>query len=224
MKKLTSPFFTKQFKNDETSWKEAWSGYSFRFQLIFFFVLLIIVAALAPKFFAYIQSIPGYSINDLLLNEIQPQNLSLYIFVFIYSAILLSAIPIIVSPNLLLKFFQGYFLLLIVRTICIYLVPLEPEKSIILLEDPFVGSLFYDGTAITKDLFFSGHVSTMSLFAFIIPIRPLKYFLIILTILVAILILVQHVHYTIDVLAAPLFAWLCFWLVDRFSHHLHKLF
>lgn len=219
MKKLFSKIFSTQFLSYKANWKVAWNIRSFRVHLISAFVTLLIIANLVPIFFNHIQSISGYSINDLILNELEPRNLSLYIFLLIYSAIFLSSLHIIVSPFLLLKFFQGYTLLLIVRVFCIYLVPLEPEKSMILLEDPFVGRFFYDGNVITKDLFFSGHVSTMSLFVFIIPFRPLKYFLIILTVLVAILILIQHVHYTIDVLAAPIFAWLCFWITDLFSHH-----
>lgn len=223
MKKLLSFLFTLPNPNFKAHWKEAWNIRTFRFELIFFFFLLFIIAAFVPFFFNYIQSVSGSSINDFVLNGLEPQNLSLYIFLIIYSAILVSSIHIIASPFLLLKFLQGYALLLIVRVFCIYLVPLEPEKSMIVLEDPFVGRLFYNNTIITKDLFFSGHVSTMSLFVFIIPFRPLKYFLIVATCLVAIFILVQHVHYTIDVLVAPIVAWICFWLVDRFSHHLHKL-
>jgi hypothetical protein len=37
-----------------------------------------------------------------------------------------------------------------------------------------------------------------------------KYLTAISTISIAILVLMQHVHYTIDVLAAPLFAYFCF--------------
>ncbi len=222
MKKIFSIFFSEQILGYKSNWKEAWNIRSFRLQIISAFVTLLIIASLIPIFFNHIQSVSGYSFNDFILNELEPQDLSLYIFLLIYSAILLSSIHIVASPFLLLKFFQGYALLLIVRIFCIYLVPLEPEKAMIPLKDPFVGRLFYNNIIITKDLFFSGHVSTMSLFVFIVPFRPLKYFLIVTTCLVAFLILVQHVHYTIDVLAAPIFAWLCFFVADHFSHNISK--
>jgi hypothetical protein len=78
------------------------------------------------------------------------------------------------------------------------------------LQDPFIGHFFYSNTVITKDLFFSGHVSTLFLIFLVNPIPQLRSFFFFSTILLAILILIQHVHYTVDVLAAPLFAWISF--------------
>jgi len=69
---------------------------------------------------------------------------------------------------------------------------------------------FYGGKFLTKDLFFSGHTSIQFLSFLCLQKKSDKVLALISTILVASLVLVQHVHYTIDVLAAPLFTWLSY--------------
>ena len=115
-----------------------------------------------------------------------------------------------------MKTLQALCLLLALRIVCLYFIPLDPKETIIPLEDPFLGMFFYQGAVITKDLFFSGHVSIMTLLCIAIPFRPLKYIFMLATVLVAILILVQHVHYTIDVITAPFVALMCFSLVTKY--------
>ena len=217
MKMLFSLLFPAQFSTFRASWKEAWSTKTFRSQAILTIITVTIIIAYISQFFNYIQSKPGYRINDLILNGLQPRNMSLYIFLLIYSVIFLSVINLSCKPILLLKCIQAFCVLVVIRFFCMYLVPLEPEQSIIPLVDPLVGRLFYQGAVITKDLFFSGHVSTLTLLSLAIPFRPLKYFFILATILVAIFILLQHVHYTIDVVAAPFFSWICYTLVQKYG-------
>jgi membrane-associated phospholipid phosphatase len=76
----------------------------------------------------------------------------------------------------------------------------------ILLNDPFV-QFFGSGDVLTKDLFFSGHTATLFLLFLISEKKYLKIIFLLCTILVGIAVLLQHVHYTIDVLAAPFFAY-----------------
>ena len=205
-----APFFT--FKNN---WKEAWGVASFRYQTFFSLACLGLLGIFMPHFFAYIQATPGYVINDMLLNWLPVQDFSLSIFLLIYSVILLTAINLSPYPILFLKCLQAYCLLVGIRTFCLFMVPLDPERLMIPLEDPFVAKLFYNGSVITKDLFFSGHVSTMFLFFLAIPFRTLKCFFLIATILVSVFILIQHVHYTIDVIVAPFFSWISYRLAQK---------
>jgi hypothetical protein len=102
------------------------------------------------------------------------------------------------------------------RMCTLFVFPLEPSKVIIPLSDPLIDQLFYNNNIITKDLFFSGHVATLFLFVLAVP-NPLKYVFIVITLLVAILILIQHVHYTIDILGAPLFSWIGYRITGLFT-------
>nr|WP_262896050.1 sphingomyelin synthase family protein [Hymenobacter sp. BT523] len=70
---------------------------------------------------------------------------------------------------------------------------------------------------IVRDLFFSGHTATMALLVLAVRGRAWRRALVLMTVAVGLLVLVQRVHYTYDVLAAPLFAWLAYWLAGRIT-------
>jgi membrane-associated phospholipid phosphatase len=74
------------------------------------------------------------------------------------------------------------------------------------LKDPFV-ELFGTGNTLDRDLFFSGHTSTMFML-FLLAYKPLfKKLFLIGVILVGASVILQHAHYTIDVLVAPFVAY-----------------
>lgn len=82
---------------------------------------------------------------------------------------------------------------------------MEPPHGLIPLVDP-VSNLFYGKKFVTKDLFFSGHTSTLLLISFCLQQKKDKYFTLLTGTTVGILVLIQHVHYTIDVITSPFFA------------------
>jgi membrane-associated phospholipid phosphatase len=71
-------------------------------------------------------------------------------------------------------------------------------------------------------LFFSGHTANLALLAFMVDIKWLKYILGICTFIVAVLLLVQHVHYTIDVLVAPFAAYISYKLAKSTEQIIYK--
>ena len=91
----------------------------------------------------------------------------------------------------------------ILRVLAISLIPLDPPKGLIVLTDPLTG-VFYGQSTITKDLFFSGHTSILFLTILCLEKKNDKIIASIATLIVACLLLVQHVHYTIDIIAAPI--------------------
>ncbi|MBK7668277.1 MAG: phosphatase PAP2 family protein [Sphingobacteriaceae bacterium] len=128
---------------------------------------------------------------------------------------MLCIITLLSKPELFLKAIQAYFLILIFRIITLTIFPLEPPEGIILLKDPFIEHFFYGQVRITKDLFFSGHVATVCLLYLVNPVKKLNWFYLSVFILVAVFIMVQRVHYSFDVLAAPVFAWISWRLAQR---------
>ncbi len=87
--------------------------------------------------------------------------------------------------------------------ITIYLVPLDPPTTIIAIRDPLT-SLTYGGKNIfiTKDLFFSGHTSNMLVLALCFEKKTDKLLGLLAAVSVGTLVLFQHAHYSIDVIAA----------------------
>ncbi len=209
-----------QFKESNLSWQKALRIRSFRLQLLITTIGLCAVLIFIPQFFLFIQSRNGIVINDELLNILTPQNFSTAIFVLIYSTIVVAVFSFYKFPVMLLRVLQCYLLLTFLRIISIWLVPLNAPSGYIDLVDPFIGRFAYAGNYIDKDLFFSGHVSILFLIFLFEERRWLKIIFMLSTFLVAAFLLKQHVHYSIDILAAPLFALSCYrlWkIADRNS-------
>jgi len=98
------------------------------------------------------------------------------------------------------------------------MLPLEPPSDLIQLKDP-ITYLFYGNEYVTKDLFFSGHTATQFLMFLCLKKKTERMILLVSTFLIAIMVLFQHVHYTVDVLAAPIIAYLAYWLTKSFLVH-----
>ena len=102
------------------------------------------------------------------------------------------------------------------RCLTLLLVPLEPPTGLVVLHDPLVERFFYaTPSPITKDLFFSGHTATLLLLTLAVPAGWRRWILGAATILIGSLVLVQHAHYTYDVLAAVPFTLLAYALAGR---------
>jgi hypothetical protein len=204
---------TQQLKTDKSILYNSWS-YVLRSKRLVssFFISLVAlfgIAFTAPSFFIFIQNRKGFTLHDQLLKILPAVDLSGPIFLLLYLLIAIALVYLIMRPALLLIALQAYAILTLCRFITLLAVPLENPERLILLSDPLVDNLLYRN-AITKDLFFSGHSSIIFLFGFIVESKLLKWILFIGAIIIATLLLIQHAHYTIDVLAAPLFAFLSY--------------
>jgi hypothetical protein len=202
------------FMNIRISWKTLWTSNVFRMHFILTFVLFVVITHYCTWYMSVWETRKGILLLDPLLNHLPPHDFSLPIFLLIHSALFLSVFFNLDDPKMLLKAFQGYALLLIVRTICIYLIPLETPRGMIYLRDPFIAMMLNHVNVVTKDLFFSGHISSMCLFIYFSHKRSWRTYLKFATPVLAALILWQHVHYTVDIIAAPFFAFACCKLTD----------
>ncbi len=171
-------------------------------------VALAFVASTLPSFFRFIEARPGNVPPDPLIAHLAPMDLSAPIFVVLYGAILWAVLSIAGKPSVLLRALQAYLVLLLLRMISMFTFTLEPPADLIDLVDP-VTQLFYpDDRPFRKDLFFSGHTATLALLAFAVPGPRIRAVLWIATFLVGAAVILQYVHWTVDVLAALVFAWL----------------
>ena len=185
------------------AWRDAWSNRQFRVKFISGSIIFCAILLFFPTFFNMIEHRHGPLLNDWLLNALPSVDVSLPTFIIIWSmtAWLLSRCT--QSPKLSLQFLCSIILLFSLRMIAIMLLPLDPPPGIIPLKDP-VSSLVYGGTNvfITKDLFFSGHTSVQFLIFLSLNNKAEKRIALLATLSVAGLLLLQHVHYAIDVLCA----------------------
>ena len=191
-------------QNMSDSWSKALSARSFRNQ---FFLTILVFAAICMHNFHYLrvwQARQGVQINDAVLNQLPPHDFSLEIFLLEYCTMLIVIVVTIQHPDRFVKGLQMFTLIMFARTMCIYFFPLEPPRDMIRLDDPFAAFFLHSpDTFVTKDLFFSGHVSALALLMLISPNRYIKAWALVATIVVGTLILWQHVHYSLDVAFAP---------------------
>ena len=177
-------------------------------------ILLCIVLGCLPFFFQYVELRRGYVLNDFVLKHLPAINVSIPVFTIIWSMVILFFIRSIQDPTLFLTYLYSFVILCFMRMITIYMVNLNPPERLIALVDPISNS-FYGKSFITKDLFFSGHTATQWLFFLCFRRKTDKIVGLCCTIAVGMLVLVQHVHYTVDVLAAPLFGTICYLIARK---------
>lgn len=186
-------------------WQIAWESRPFRRQTISGSIALVTIFSLFPFFFQVIEKRSGIALNDWLLNLLPAHDFSITIFIFIYAVTLLLVIRMIQQPDIFIIMLWAYILLCIMRVATISIVALSAPKGLTELTDP-IGNLFYGRSFVTKDLFYSGHTSSLFLIFLCFNKKTDKAFAFTATLVVGFLLLVQHVHYTIDVITAPLFA------------------
>ncbi len=164
---------------------------------------------LSAAFFSYFltahhaeASVSGWLFNDVILSLFPRTNVSVYIFTITYGAIMLYVVFEFRKPHFLSRLMFAYAILLWLRVLTMSLLQLKAPIDIVFLQDPFLNSFIYDGN-IDTDLFFSGHAGLLFLLFFLSK----KWIFLFLGIVLSVLLMIQRVHYSIDVLAAFPFAY-----------------
>jgi len=184
------------------AWREAWTHRSFRVQALITLVVVLSFTLIFNPFFEFVEARPGTLLNDIVLDILPAHDVALMIFFFLYSGIIIGLGYHMAHPRTILVAFQTYVIVTVVRLITITLVPLEPPTGYIPMQEPFVQLFTSGGKIISKDLFFSGHMSTILSLFFASHRKYIRTFLLFCSLLISVMLLIQHVHYTIDVLVA----------------------
>ncbi len=188
--------------NTAAVWKEAFAERNFGRKFIISIVFLAAVLFSLTHFLQFVEFREGVQLKDPLLNLFTPLDLTWLTFILIYGALVLAIIYLVEHPYYLLAAIQTYTIMVVFRICAMYLMPLEAPASLIPLVDPFV-EFFGGGTTLKNDLFFSGHTATLFILYLTAKNKTIKIIFLWATIFVAIAVILQHVHYTIDVFIAP---------------------
>jgi PAP2 superfamily C-terminal len=197
-------------------WSQAWKIPSYKLKLWVGMAVFAGILVSLPFFFDAIEDRNGHILSDFILERIPPHNFSLAVFFLIWSSCLLLVIRIPGDPMMLVVTLWAYNGVTLLRMACIGLISLNPPAGLIPLADPITNQ-FYGSHYITHDLFFSGHTTTVFLVFLCLKKKWDRIYTLLASILLGILLLVQHVHYTIDVLAAPVFTYAVYRLTLLFT-------
>lgn len=214
-------FKEKNFVSSGSNWKTSLKEKKFLAEFILTLLVLIIILVAYSHFLNFAETRNGQQLNDPILNLFNPVDLTWLIFALVYFGIFLFLILLINHPKKIILAFQAYIILIIIRIFAMYLIPLNPPKNIIPLIDPVVEN-FGTGRLLTKDLFFSGHTATLFLFSLLIENKFFKILFLIFAIAAAAALMLQHVHYTIDIIFAFLFAYLVYKFTPYFINFLKR--
>jgi len=215
-KKEKFPISNHRDSSPDPTWQAAWKIPSFRWKLWSGLVILAGIFTALPFFFQFIETRNGYFFSDIFLQWLPAFNVSVPVFFLIWSCCLILIIRIFKDPMILLVTLWAYNGVTLLRIACITLISLNPPAGLIPLADPITNQ-FYGAHYITHDLFFSGHTTTVFLIFLCLKKKKDRLYALLASITLGILLLIQHVHYTVDVLAAPVFTYAVFRLALMFT-------
>lgn len=192
-------YWLSDFKHN---WREFFSKKSNMLEMAITLAFFYIISYMFKINLVWLESIKGVQLNDLFINLIPAQDVSVYVFVVLYWVVFYTYILLLAYPKLLKFTFQFYIICLTIRLLMIYFVNLEPPINLVFLEDPILNATTYSGYKITKDLFFSGHAVSILVCYFVMPNHFIKKIILVLSFVLFIFLLMQHIHYTIDIAGA----------------------
>ncbi|MBK9108467.1 MAG: hypothetical protein IPM92_08870 [Saprospiraceae bacterium] len=204
-------------KEIQSKWKQDATEWRFWFLAIFTFICAMLFFLNVGNYLEFIESRKGCSLDDAVLNLLTASNVSDYIFFIIYAGAVTVILYCIQSPWTILYTAQIFLLMNIIRGFCMYVTPLEPPLDIIPLHDPLLITYVYLENPKLKDLFFSGHTATLTVYCLIFRKQLLMQRIFKgLTIMMGFLLLIQHCHYTIDVIGAIPMAYFSYLIMRSF--------
>ena len=190
------------------TWRMALATPNFVRALITGCLVGFAVALALPHFFGWIQGKPGLLLHDPVLAAWGPWDVSTLTFTVLYGTLLLVLISIAKHPLVVIHGLYAYVLMLLLRMASMALFTLEPPLGIIPLIDPFTQGFYPGADPFLKDLFFSGHTATLAVMALLANKRVVRWIAVCATVTIGFLVMAQHVHWTVDVVAAFPAAWL----------------
>jgi len=197
------------------NWKTFFQNPKSRTEFILTIIVLVPLLISFSQFLLFVEERKGVVLNDPIISLYNPIDLTWLIFGLIYISIIFFFLSNIKDPNKVMIALQAYGLMVVFRIIAMYITPFEAPEKLLLLNDPFV-QLFGEGNILTKDLFFSGHTGTLFLLFLLAENKTQKVIFLSATILVGLAVLLQHVHYSIDVMVAPFFAYGSYSIIKKF--------
>ena len=188
------------------AWAEAWRDPRFRLRLWLSVPGPVVVLAVQFRLLDWVERRKGATLADPILAWLSPRDLTWLTFALIYLGLVAGLALLATQPRRLVPALQAYVVMIVLRMAAMWVTPLEAPPGMIPLNDP-LARFFGPEKVLTKDLFFSGHTSTLFLLVLVVAGVRWKALFVFCTVVVAVCVLWQHVHYTIDVLVAPLFAY-----------------
>ncbi|HEY5221350.1 MAG TPA: phosphatase PAP2-related protein [Candidatus Paceibacterota bacterium] len=171
-------------------------------------ILLILAVVFQYYASAYVNRVPSNSVADLFLSILPVVNLNFLIIEGALCAIGISIILILAKPQYLLFTLKAAAIFIATRAVFIAVTHIGIYPGGVNPDPTGIFDRTYTGLGLEAGFFFSGHTGLPFLVALIMWKEKFwRYAYLVLSVVFGIAVLFAHVHYTIDVLAAPYMAY-----------------
>jgi hypothetical protein len=209
------------------SWRSYFSVKSNFYQFIITFFLFFICTFLFKEYLILVESWDhnlGVFDDPFFLKE--PIDLSTPIFVLTYGSILFFIVYHLNNLSKLVKLTQLAILVNLFRVISLFFVRFD-APDMIPLNDPILNFLIYESTLDSTlynhhDLFFSGHTTNLFIISILYKKSIFRYFFLFITFLTGLFLVLQQVHYSIDVIFAPFVGLIIIYIHNYFLYNYIK--
>lgn len=175
------------------------------FLISFFSGLFLLGISLIIQFFisGYVNNLPSTPVADLILSNTRVYDVDL---IFVYGSVLLFFITIFVGfrwINYAPFVIKSVALFTLIRSVFVSLTHISAFPTHMIINSAFFNKEVFNGIFTGNDLFFSGHTGLPFLLALIFwDNKKLRFIFLGFSILFAVVVLLGHIHYSIDVLSA----------------------
>ncbi len=175
------------------------------FLISFFGGFILLAVSLITQFLAtgYVNSLPANPVEDLILSNIRVHDVE---GIFVYGSVLLLFVGLAVGlrrPNYMPFAMKCVGAFTLIRSLFVSLTHISSFPTRIVIESEFFNKSVFDGIFTGNDLFFSGHTGLPFLLALIFwEYKNIRIIFLGFSVTFAIVVLLGHIHYSIDVLSA----------------------
>jgi membrane-associated phospholipid phosphatase len=176
-----------------------------KFIITFLSGLVLLMASLVVQFYIsiYVERSASVPVTDIILSNTRFYDVG---GIFVWGAILLTIIGAFVvlrKPNYAPFAMKSIAIFTFIRSVFISLTHISPFPTRALIDSPFFNREVFNGIFTGNDLFFSGHTGIPFLLALIFwENKILRIVFLSFSVMFAIVVLLGHLHYSIDVLSA----------------------
>jgi hypothetical protein len=181
---------------------------------LIFFILAALIQGWADHYVGLVKEV---AVGDIILNNLPTLDLD---FIIVQGALILTLLIIILlilQPKYLSFTIKSLALFIIIRAFFISLTHLGSSPDQLALDTQSIGFGLYNFLYNTRgDFFFSGHTGVPFLFALIFwPEKFWRCLLFTISGLFGVAVLLTHIHYSIDVFAAPFMTYTIFIIAQK---------
>lgn len=182
--------------SNQTQWKEILSSKKKVALFVAGIAALLSSFAVNNKVSTYVDHVQGQAVGDLILDNIPIYDLN---FIFFWAVLIFWAGNIIyrlIFPKEFPFILVSLSLFVLVRCFFISLTHIGPPETLLVVPEELS---YYSFNA---DMFFSGHVGAPFFYALLTSVKSIKWIAIIYSVIMVVIVLMSHGHYSIDIFAS----------------------